>query len=192
MFTGVCGKKRVSVRLKVMGRHHINNAMAALAAADLYGVPLEKAAERLGGYTGFQGRQQTFACGGVTIIDDTYNASPVSMLAALEVLESMETGGRRLAVLADMKELGEEAGRFHREIGDWLRRHPVDMVFTLGELSSVIEGGKVCQHFEAGDLDGLHDKLAETLQPGDCVLLKGSNSMRLGEVAKRLVKGNRK
>ncbi len=192
VFTGVCGKKRVSVRLKVMGRHHINNAMAALAAADLYGVPLEKAAERLGGYTGFQGRQQTFACGGVTIIDDTYNASPVSMLAALEVLESMETGGRRLAVLADMKELGEEAGRFHREIGDWLRRHPVDMVFTLGELSSVIEGGKVCQHFEAGDLDGLHDKLAETLQPGDCVLLKGSNSMRLGEVAKRLVKGNRK
>lgn len=190
-FTAVCGSKRVPVRLKVMGRHHINNAMAALAVADLYGVSLEKAAERLGGYTGFQGRQQTFERDGVTIIDDTYNASPISMLAALEVLESIKTGGRRLAVLADMKELGDEAGRFHREIGDWLRQHPVDMVFTLGELSSVIEAGEVCLHFEAGDLDGLHGELAKTLRPGDCVLLKGSNSMKLGEVAKRLIQEKR-
>ncbi len=187
VFTAACKGQQVLVHLKVMGRHHVGNAMAALAIAHLYGVSLEKAAEKLGEYTGFQGRQQTFVRNGVTIIDDTYNASPVSMLAALEVLESMSKAKRRLAVLADMKELGPKAKHFHREIGEWLQRHPVEMVFTLGELSSVIEAGESCLHFETGDQNGLYEKLTEILRPGDCVLLKGSNSMKLGEVAKRLI-----
>lgn len=186
VFTAVCKKKRIPVRLQVLGRHHVGNAMAALAVADLYGVSLEAAAKRLKEYQGFQGRQQIFVRDGVTIIDDTYNASPVSMMAALEVLLSMKCSGKKVAVLADMKELGPTAGKFHEEIGGWLRQHPVDVVFTLGELARVIETGEACLHFDGEDLDGLYEKLKDTLCPGDCVLLKGSNSMKLGTVAGRL------
>ncbi|MCI8764407.1 MAG: UDP-N-acetylmuramoyl-tripeptide--D-alanyl-D-alanine ligase [Lachnospiraceae bacterium] len=187
-FTAVCGKKRVPVQLQVMGRHYIGNAMAALAVADLYGIPMEKAAEKLAEFHGFEGRQQIYERDGVTLIDDSYNASPVSMLAALQVLESMEPAKRRIAVLADMKELGPEAERYHEEIGEWLKEHPVDVLLTLGELSQTMESGKACLHFAAEDLDGLYKSLKELLQPGDCVLLKGSNSMKLGEVARRLRK----
>lgn len=186
VFTAVCRGERIPVALQVMGRHHVGNAMAALAVADLYGVSLAGAAEKLKEYQGFEGRQQIFVRDGITIIDDTYNASPVSMLAALEVLESRETAGQRIAVLADMKELGSEAGRFHQEIGAWLSDHPVDVVLTLGGLSKAIEAGRVCAHFDGEDLDGLYERLTKILRPGDCVLLKGSNSMNLGKVAKRL------
>ncbi|MCI9105423.1 MAG: UDP-N-acetylmuramoyl-tripeptide--D-alanyl-D-alanine ligase [Lachnospiraceae bacterium] len=191
-FTAVYKNKRIPVQLKVMGTHNVGNAMAALAVADLYGIPMEKAAERLQNFTGFQGRQQIYERNEVTIIDDTYNASPVSMLAALKVLESMEVATRRIAVLADMKELGAEGERYHREIGEWLEEHPIDMVLTLGELSRVIEGGEQCLHFAAGDLDSLYETLIRLLQPGDCVLLKGSNSMKLGDVAKKLIEADQK
>lgn len=186
-FTAVHGDERVPVKLKMMGRHHVSNAMAALAAADLYGVSMEKAAEKLKIFTGFEGRQQEYEKNGITIIDDTYNASPVSMKAALEVLVSKETKGRRIAVLADMKELGPEAGAFHKRIGSWLSGQPVDAVFTLGELAKEICGGRESFHFEAEDLEGLYEAVKRFLMPGDCVLLKGSHSMRLDEVVKRLL-----
>lgn len=199
VFTAVCGEKetRIPVRLRIMGRHNVLNAMVALAVADENGVPLDAAAKKLEEFTGFQNRQQTYERGGVTIIDDTYNASPVSMKAGLEVLASMKQAERRIAVLADMKELGPDAPKFHREIGVWLAGYPVDMLFTLGELaleieSGLRESGGLCsgihfKHFTAEDRDGLYEALVDTLKPGDCVLLKGSNSMKLGEVAARLI-----
>lgn len=187
VFEAVHGEKRVLVSLKVMGRHHVGNAMAALAAADLYGVDMEAAAERLQEFTGFCGRQQVYVRDGVTIIDDTYNASPASMKASLQVLASMEKAVRRIAVLADMKELGPDGERFHREIGEWLSSQPVDVVLTLGELSRSIEAGKECHHFGEGGLKALTRAVEELLAPGDCVLLKGSRSMELDQVAKRLV-----
>lgn len=187
VFEAVHGEKRVLVSLKVMGCHHVGNAMAALAAADLYGVDMEAAAERLQEFTGFCGRQQVYVRDGVTIIDDTYNASPASMKASLQVLASMEKAVRRIAVLADMKELGPDGERFHREIGEWLSSQPVDVVLTLGELSRSIEAGKECRHFGEGGLKALTRAVEELLAPGDCVLLKGSRSMELDQVAKRLV-----
>ncbi len=191
-FTAVCRGVKVPVRLRVMGRHNVLNAMAALAVADWYQVPLEAAAEKLEAFDGFQNRQQVHKRDGITIMDDTYNASPVSMTAALEVLLSMESAGRRIAVLADMKELGENGAEFHREIGRWLAEHPVDALFTMGELAREIgvEAEKkvpAWHHFEAGDRDGLFGLLSQKLETGDCVLLKGSNSMRLKEVAERLL-----
>ena len=194
VFTAVCGKVRVPMRLSIMGRHNVLNAMVALAVADENHVPLAKAAEKLEEFTGFKNRQQIYERNGVTIIDDTYNASPVSMKAGLEVLESRKEAKRRIAVLADMKELGPDAPRFHREIGWWMAEHPVDILFTLGDLALDIAAGVqekenrcACFHFEAEDRDGLYRALSDTLRPGDCVLLKGSNSMKLGEIAARLI-----
>lgn len=194
LFTAVHGTRRIPVRLGIMGRHNIMNALAALAVADLNGVPMEAAAGKLGEFHGFQNRQQIYENRGITIIDDTYNASPASMEAGLEVLNSMTNAVRRIAVLADMKELGPQAADFHRSIGRYIADHPVDMVFLLGELAAEIEKGILerggscsCYRFEGEDRDGLKAKLCEVLAAGDCVLLKGSNSMKLGEVAAHLI-----
>lgn len=194
MFTAVHGDQRIPVRLSVMGRHNVQNGIVALAVADQNQVPMEAAAKALEHFTGFQNRQQIYERDGITVIDDSYNASPVSMKAGLEVLRSMKQAKRRIAVLADMKELGEQSPYFHREIGYDLARHPVELVLTLGDLAREIEAGirekggtSVCLHFEAKDRDGLIKKLDEILQAGDCVLVKGSNSMKLGEVAAHLI-----
>lgn len=194
VFTAVHGDTRIPVRLGIMGRHNVSNAMVALAVADISGIPLTDAAKKLEEFQGFQNRQQIYENHGVTIIDDTYNASPASMEAGLEVLDSMDNAVRKIAVLADMKELGPQAAAFHREIGKYIAAHPVDMVFTLGELALEIEAGIqegggdcACYHFDGEDRDGLKEKLGEVLTAGDCVLIKGSNSMRLGEVAAYLI-----
>lgn len=193
-FTAVHGDRRIPVQLGIMGRHNVSNAMVALAVADQNGVSMEAAAKKLEEFHGFQNRQQIYENHGVTIIDDTYNASPASMEAGLEVLNSMTNASRRIAVLADMKELGDQAVRFHREIGHYIAAHPVDLVFTLGELAAEIEAGIregggtcTCCHFDGEDREGLKAKLGEVLAGGDCVLLKGSNSMNLGEVAAHLI-----
>ena len=102
-FTMVHGERRIPVTLSVMGEHNVLNALAALAVADYNGVPLEAAAEKLREFTGFKNRQQIREKQGITVIDDTYNASPDSMKAALRVLSSFGQARRRVAVLADMK-----------------------------------------------------------------------------------------
>lgn len=191
VFTAVHGDRSVRVRLQVMGSHMVSNAMAALAVADTYGLSMEKAALALGQFKGYKGRQQIFQWGGVTVIDDSYNASPVSMKAGLEVLASVKGEGRRIAVLADMKELGLEAVRFHEEIGAYIGEHPLDMVLLLGELASCIGSGMdaaraVTPHIEMDRLAQVEEWLDEHIREGDCILFKGSNSMKLSEAVRHL------
>lgn len=194
VFTAVCRDQSLPVHLKVMGSHNVLNAMVALAVADAHGVLLDAAVKKLEEFTGFKNRQQIYEKDGVTIIDDTYNASPASMKAALEVLASMQNEGRKIAVLADMKELGPDAPKFHYEVGVWMEKYPVEILFTLGDLALEIERGArhklavtVCCHVKNENRDALYEAVRDCLKPGDCVLLKGSNSMKLGEVAARLI-----
>ena len=191
VFDVLYGGERVTVRLKVMGSHMVSNALAALAVAAQYGVPLEQAAARLEAFEGFKGRQQIFSCGGATVIDDSYNASPVSMKAGLEVLNSIEGKGRKIAVLADMKELGPDTVCYHREIGDYIAAHPVDLAVLLGSLAAEI--GWQLGHLGSSvpvlilrDLEELEDWLDGNLKDGDCLLFKGSNSMRLSAAVEHL------
>lgn len=193
-FTMVHEDLRIPVRLQVMGEHNILNALAALAVADYYGVPLTKAADKLYAFDGFKNRQQIYENNGITIIDDTYNASPDSMKAGLSVLASLKNS-RRIAVLADMKELGAQAAQFHYEVGMFLRELPVDIVVAYGELAAEIakaaSKGKrpvetIC--FTETEKDEMTDYLKRNLQTGDAVLFKGSNSMKLGEAAAYFIK----
>lgn len=187
-FTAVCGEKQVDVKLHVPGRHQVLNAMVALAVADQNGVDLEKAARALEEFGGFKNRQQIHEMDDFTLIDDTYNASPVTMCGAIDILVSMKKAARRVAVLADMKELGPESCRYHREVGEYLGKLPVDLLVTYGELAKSIEDGALnvnpslkAVHFS--DKQELMQWLKGEKKPGDCILLKGSNSMKLGEVA---------
>lgn len=197
VFTMVCEKGRIPVRLQVLGEHNILNALAALAVADHYQVSLEAAAEKLFEFSGFENRQQVYQADGVTIIDDTYNASPDSMRAGIQVLSSFTDSRRRVAVLADMKELGEDEVRFHREIGDFLQTKPVELLVTYGTLAKEIalaaSKGKGAQgmdvvSFSSDEKDAMTVYLEKNIQAGDAVLFKGSNSMRLFETAAHFIK----
>lgn len=186
-FSMVHGDVRIPVRLNVLGEHNILNALAALAVADLFGVDLEQAAKKLEEFGGFQNRQQIHRVNKMTIIDDTYNASPDSMKAGIRVLSSLSECSRRIAVLADMKELGENTEAFHREVGAFLAEQPVDLLVTFGELARAIADGageKVrVIRFAEEEREELVEYLKRELRAGDAVLFKGSNSMRLFETA---------
>lgn len=190
-FTAVCPGKKVPVKLRVMGKHQVGNALAALAVAHLNGVPLAKAAKALEQFKGYKGRQQRWEVDGITLIDDTYNASPDSMKAAVDILSSLVNADRRIAVLADMKELGEEALKYHAEVGAHVGASRVDLLITYGQLAAEIQKeAKRCRsdlhtlHFE--NRDELEAYLLKEVCRGDAVLLKGSNSMKLGEVAEHV------
>ena len=151
--------ERVRVKLHVYGNHMVLNALAALAVSAENGVPMEAAARALEEFGGLKGRQQIVRAGGITVIDDSYNASPVSMKAGIQVLCDVEASGRRAAVLADMKELGPEGPEFHRQVGRFLAEHPVDLVALYGELAAEIGAGlrealESSAELEAGCLAG--------------------------------------
>lgn len=190
VFTAVHGSRRVPVRLQVPGLHNVQNAIAALAVAEESGLPMEQAVRTLEKFHGFKHRQQIFEKNGVIVVDDTYNASPVSMKAGLDILASVGAGKRRIAVLADMKELGEDTRQFHYEVGAYMKEHPVELLFTLGELAEEIARG-AGENGGAGRIERFLEKkelgrrLKEILRPGDCVLFKGSNSMGLSELAEQ-------
>lgn len=190
-FDLIHGDTVLPVKLEVMGEHNILNALAALAVADHYGVPLKDAAEALREFDGFKNRQQIYVSGGITVIDDTYNASPDSMKAGIRVLASLDCK-RRIAVLADMKELGEDAPLFHREIGTFLTGQPVDEVVVYGELAREIAKGaeeKIkTAAFGENQKAEMTQYLETLLQEGDAVLFKGSNSMKLGETAAHFIR----
>lgn len=190
-FTAVCGNSRISVGLHILGAHQVLNAMAALAVADHMHVPLEAAARQLELFEGVKNRQQIYYLRNqMVMIDDTYNASPVSVNGAVDILASRQDAGRRIAVLADMKELGAEAERYHRQVGEYLGKKPVDLLIVYGELAKEIKTGALQSNsdletfsFSEGQKEELKQWLLDNLQPKDCILLKGSNSMKLGEVA---------
>ena len=127
---------------------------------------------------------------GIWILNDTYNANPVSTKAALDVLMSFggEKASRRIAVLGDMLELGDEGPKAHEQVGRQVATHSVDYLFTVGELSHyTIQGAlrtgmeeSLTRHFE--DNGTLSSYLADFLHSGDVVLLKGSRGMRMEEM----------
>ena len=180
-FDAIIYDEKVHVDLSIPGEHQISNALAALSCCYLYGVDLEKAASMLHEYKAFDHREKIFKVGDVTIIDDTYNASPASMKAALEILTKMKCSGRRVAVLADMKELGEDEISLHEDIGHYINENvKVDILMTYGKLAKSISNiAQVDSKYHFDDKDELDEAVAKLLHPEDIVLFKGSNSMRL-------------
>jgi UDP-N-acetylmuramoyl-tripeptide--D-alanyl-D-alanine ligase len=169
----------VSLELPFRERHQAQNALVALAIYAALGLPLNRANEGAGWIelSSLRGEEIALANGGV-LINDCWNANPASMRAALAEL-AKRNGGRRIAVVGGMAELGPEASRYHREIGELLG--PLDHVIAVGELARGYGTGVWVK-----DADEAAMRLAELLQPDDVVLVKGSRSVGLERVAQNL------
>ena len=181
------GGESVSITLSYPGRHMIQNALCAATIGRLLGISLADVKRGLEGFrlTGMR-LDITKSVQDVTIINDTYNASPDSMKAALQVLGRAE--GRRIAVLGDMLELGRFSEALHREVGEYAAQTGIDALFTCGALGRYIREGALLEAKDCGISLHFTDKpvlialLKGYIKPGDTVLVKASRGMRFEEI----------
>jgi UDP-N-acetylmuramoyl-tripeptide--D-alanyl-D-alanine ligase len=180
--------------LSVPGRHNVYNALAAAAVGSVLDVPIEEAAQALATFKPNKLRSQILEAGGIRLLCDAYNANPASMRAALELLSEIEVpeGGRRVAVMGDMLELGPGAPAAHREVGAHAASLDIDAVFALGSHAAETAEGAISAGFPAGASHAFEarDRLTEALQafvkPGDLLLLKGSRGLAMESVGQAL------
>lgn len=176
---------KASLRLQVPGEHNARNALAAAAACLAAGVDFAAVVAGLQAYRGVAGRlQPRKARCGARLIDDSYNANPDSLRAAIDVLAAQ--GGRRILVLGDMGETGASVAALHAEIGGHARRQGIDELLALGEQSArAVEAyGAGARHFAR--LEDLLSALRDTLDGQATVLVKGSRFMRMERVVEAL------
>ncbi len=178
----------LTIDLLLLGRHNVYNALAALAVSSLLGVDPAGAKERLNRYTPSELRMELVHIKDVTVINDSYNANPVSVTKALETLQEIRIPGRKIAVLADMLELGEKAADFHLGVGRKAAELGIDLLLVVGELARHIAQGARERGMQAEQVQTFETNqqvshyLLENLKPGDMVLVKGSRKMRAEEV----------
>jgi UDP-N-acetylmuramoyl-tripeptide--D-alanyl-D-alanine ligase len=179
----------VNLRLPAPGLHNVMNALAATAAAIAIGIPLSAIVLGLTHYAGVKGRLQNFAGKhGALVIDDTYNANPMSMQAAIDVL--VAGAGEKLLVLGDMGELGDSAAEMHAEIGRYAKVSGVDALFTLGDLSAEMSRafGTGAQHYATPQ--ALTTDLLARMSSESTVLVKGSRFMAMERIVHEIVLQN--
>lgn len=184
-FTLVYGEGEVEIAMNLLGLHNIHNALAAAACCLALGVPLQQIRNGLQKIKAVKGRMQRKAgIRNVTLIDDTYNANPASLGAA--IYASSETANRCWLVLGDMAELGDMAVSAHHQAGEQAHEAGIERLFTLGSLSRHASEtfGQGAKHFE--DIQGLIDVLSAELEEGITLLVKGSRSMAMERVINAL------
>ena len=159
------------------GAHNVANACIAYVVAERFGVTREKAVAALRDFALPGSRWRKVEKWGATFIDDTYNANPDSMIAALDAFAATSCEGKRIAVLGDMFELGPDAAELHRKVFAHAMELGIPLVIGVGECSS-----KCLCHLVYRDLAALKKKFRVDVSAGDLVLLKASHSMKLGEL----------
>lgn len=176
-----------TIFVPVPGKHNVLNSLLAVAVARHLGVSYEEIAEGIKNLEATSMRLDVIKHEGYTIINDAYNASPDSMIAALEVLKTYE--GRKIAVLGTMKELGEESPKAHEEVAKYAKDSKVDMLITLGEFNSDFEAGFGSENFKAFDsIEDIVHYLKQNLKDGDVLLVKASRSMKFENIINELQK----
>jgi UDP-N-acetylmuramoyl-tripeptide--D-alanyl-D-alanine ligase len=178
------GERRAAARIPTLGRLAVHNALAAAAVGLAAGIPLEAIVAALASGWSAPHRAQPVRAGDVTIVDDSYNASPASVAAALELLAGLP--GRRVAVLGEMLELGseEESAAGHRATGE-AAAALVDRLVVVGEGAAAIGGGAIDAGMDPSAVSTVADRAAalellrDLLEPGDVVLVKASRGIAL-------------
>jgi UDP-N-acetylmuramoyl-tripeptide--D-alanyl-D-alanine ligase len=190
------GRERCRVRLNYLGRHNITNALGAAALALEAGADLAAVRRGLAKVRPFSMRMQIEDWRGVGIINDTYNANPASMNAALETLAEIDCRGRKIAVLGDMFELGKHSAKEHRSLGQRAAKVGIDALYLLGDRSVEVRKGALQSGMRAEqviigrDHTDLARRLRGRVQRGDWLLFKGSRGMKMENVLHELKGGN--
>jgi UDP-N-acetylmuramoyl-tripeptide--D-alanyl-D-alanine ligase len=189
---------RAAVQVDGVGDPTVANALAAAAAALAADATLAQVAEGLAAYRTVGGRMQRIdAPGGVVVLNDTYNANPQSMEAALRTLVRVHGTGRALFVAGSMGELGDQAEPAHAELGRHVAASGIDFLFALGEYAPTIAAAATAAGMDrdrvqvGADHADLTARIVEVLEPGDWVLVKGSRAMQMERVVEALAKGER-
>lgn len=177
----------------LLGRHAAINALAAAAVAREMGLGDAQIVENLRSATGPEMRLQLQDVNGVRVLNDAYNANPASMKAAIMTLASLETGGRRIAVVGDMRELGEKSAELHRSIGKWIAsEHPPDLLACVGSEARAIAAEAIFGGMPAARVRCYVDAnaaaaIAKRVKKGDLVLVKASRAIGLERVVEAIL-----
>jgi UDP-N-acetylmuramoyl-tripeptide--D-alanyl-D-alanine ligase len=190
----ICGHK-VTYKLGAPGRHLVMNSLAVLAVVDCVGADLALAALALADMSAPKGRgarhRLAIGRGYFTLVDESYNANPVSMRAAIATLGTAKPGprGRRIAILGDMLELGEAAPQLHADLVSALDDAGIDLVYACGpNMARLWEAlPQVRRGVHADDAAGLAETVADTIEAGDVVMIKGSLGSRMGPLVEMLL-----
>jgi UDP-N-acetylmuramoyl-tripeptide--D-alanyl-D-alanine ligase len=185
-FNLVVGENTQKVEMKIVGLHHVNNAMAAAAAAFTVGTDIKTIAEGLAEFRPFSGRMEMVKLrNGSFLLDDSYNANPASVREALMTLKDLKVHHNGFVFLGDMLELGTESEEMHRKIGMLIATIGINTLFLQGNFSKVtaagaMEGGLSPENifFLSNENNGIN-YLKENLKKGDWILVKGSRGMKM-------------
>jgi len=190
----------IEYEIGIPGKHQALNSLAVLAIAEAIGGDAKKAAVSFADYQAKAGRGKritvSIGIGEVMIIDDTYNASPVSVSAALDTLGNLKraTGRRAVVALGDMFELGDSAPELHANLNEKIVENNIDLVFTAGGLTQNL-ANNLPENIRAGhaeDSAKLAPKVLESLLDGDILMVKGSRGMRMENVVNYILDGQKK
>jgi UDP-N-acetylmuramoyl-tripeptide--D-alanyl-D-alanine ligase len=183
---------RFAYRLRMPGAHNASNAAGAIAIARRWGLEHDEIAQRLEAFVALPMRTEILEFGGISVVNDAYNANPESAIAALEALEAMPAAGRRIVVFGEMRELGEQSSALHRRVAERLRESNVQHVLLVGAA-----GEMMAEAFRRETLFGPQvdycatveacaEKLAGIVREGDVVLLKASRAVELDRLVEPL------
>jgi len=171
-----------AVRLQAFGEHNVLNALAAIACAHAAGIPAEQIQSGLEAFSPVSGRlQKKQAANGATLIDDTYNANPDSVRAAIDVLA--QATGKRVLVLGDMGEVGTQGKEFHQEVAAYAASKGLEHVFATGDLAAHM--APHARHYK--EFDALLQAVEAAATPDATVLIKGSRFMKMERVVQHLI-----
>ncbi len=177
-----------SARIPLPGEHNVYNALGAAAVAVELGLTNDQIKAGMETASTIQGRSNFLHIGGVTVIDDCYNANPASMKASLSVLSKAE--GRKIAVLGDMGELGSDERRLHAEVGTFAAEQKIDVLFTAGDLSeetaNAAKTAGMQQVYAFASREEMTDALLAEIKKGDTVLVKASHFMNFPQVVESM------
>ena len=178
-----------TAHLSIPGAHNVLNALAAASVGLLMGETVENIVRGLSSYTASGMRQNIYEQNGFRIYADCYNASPVAMMASLDIL--MDAEGRKVAILGDMFELGENELELHAGVGAHASQNAIDLLICVGERSrhmaeAAFEGGGCGEVLSIPTLDALLKTLPKLVQTGDTILVKASHAMHFEKVVEKL------
>jgi UDP-N-acetylmuramoyl-tripeptide--D-alanyl-D-alanine ligase len=191
-FTLLINKKRFErIKLSILGKHNVYNALRAIAVGILYDVSPDNIKKAVESYQPMSMRMQRMVINDITIINDTYNSNPMSMKAAIDLLASLKCDGKKVLVVGDMLELGEYSDRFHNEIGDYIAKSgSAEILITMGEKavkiaeSAISSGLKKDQVIVCQNNSEVAENLSKILNQGDIALIKGSRGMKMEQIVK--------